>query len=607
MAINDDSTSLSQDYILMNDIDVAENILFTPIGTETFPFTGTFDGRNFTISNITFSDATMDCVGFFGYTEDASISNLVLKNVSFEGYDFVGGLIGLAGNTSISNSSVINTNSHQISGNDFVGGFVGAMLDSDISNSYATGNVEGIDSVGGLVGSMTSSSIHGSYATGNVEGDDVVGGFVGNMDDSLIFDCYATGDADGGNEVGGFVGTMRSSSSISWSYAMGDAEGTDPTNVGGFVGLLLSPATVVDSFYVGTPGSTTDGSFVDSSELMQIDTFKAINGYVSMDWDISDFLDSTATWYINEGQDYPKFYWQILSTTYTITFDSDSGTGISSQMINGGDLVTQPSDPVKSGYAFVEWQLDGVEYDFSEPVISDLTLTAIYIATHTVTFNSDGGTVISSQTINDGDLVTQPADPVKSNYAFVEWQSNGVEYDFSEPVTSDLTLTAIYIATHTVTFNSDGGTVISSQTINDGDLVTQPADPVKSNYAFVKWQSNGVEYDFSEPVTSDLTLVAIYTSARSNGGGSGSGSAKIVDNASQNNELQNNTPQNNTPQNNTPQNNTPQNNELQNNTPQNNNSTEQENPNSLIWWGLGAVLLIAIICGIVYVFYFKKK
>ena len=73
-----------------------------------------------------------------------------------------------------------------------------------------------------------------------------------------------------------------------------------------------------------------------------------------------------------------------------------------------------------------------------------------------------------------------------------------------------VTLTTTSAAAYTVNFNSDGGTDIPSQIVKSGDLVTQPANPVKDGYTFIEWQLNGIVYDFSNPVTSDLILVAVY-------------------------------------------------------------------------------------------------
>lgn len=64
---------------------------------------------------------------------------------------------------------------------------------------------------------------------------------------------------------------------------------------------------------------------------------------------------------------------------YTVTFDSNGGTSVDSQIIVPGGKVVKPENPVKSGVGFVEWQLDGEAYDFDTPVTSDLVLKANWL------------------------------------------------------------------------------------------------------------------------------------------------------------------------------------------------------------------------------------
>lgn len=63
---------------------------------------------------------------------------------------------------------------------------------------------------------------------------------------------------------------------------------------------------------------------------------------------------------------------------------------------------------------------------------------------------------------------------------------------------------------YTVTFNSDGGTTYSSQSIESGKTVSNPGTPVKSGYTFEGWVLNGLSYNFSTSVTSNITLVALW-------------------------------------------------------------------------------------------------
>jgi len=504
-----------------------------------------------------------------GYAENTSIDNCSVVNtylLRISGTNYIGGFVGAMRNSSISNSYT--TSSVKGYGSN-VGGFVGFMDNCSISNSYATGFVTGPitnpvpGNVGGFVGQMSDSVISNSYATGNAEGSvSHGGGFVGFMvANSSIFNSYATGNATGtGNNIGGFVGALDDSTVIDSFYigspgSNDDSKGffidsgdlkkmatfTTLKDNGGYVSKSWSISSSPNSnsiWYINEGNSYPQLNWNDAVSTSYTVTFNSAGGTAIPPQTVNDgdrviqpenpekdgftFVE----WQWNDvAYDFSKPVTEDLTLTatykpvivsHTVTFNSNGGTDVPSQMINDGDLVIQPENPEKDGFTFVEWQWNDVAYDFSKPVTEDLTLNAIYkpvVVSHTVIFNSDGGTVISPQTINDGDSIIQPEDPEKDSFTFVEWQWNDVAYDFSKPVTSDLTLTAIYkpvVVSHTVTFNSAGGTVIPSQTIKNGDPVIQPEDPEKDGFTFVEWQWNDVAYDFSKPVTSDLTLTAIY-------------------------------------------------------------------------------------------------
>jgi uncharacterized repeat protein (TIGR02543 family) len=66
-------------------------------------------------------------------------------------------------------------------------------------------------------------------------------------------------------------------------------------------------------------------------------------------------------------------------------------------------------------------------------------------------------------------------------------------------------------ATYTVTFESNGGNSVSSQTLNSGGTVTCPANPTRSYYIFVDWYNDSgltTLYNFSTPVKGNITLYA---------------------------------------------------------------------------------------------------
>ena len=203
--------------------------------------------------------------------------------------------------------------------------------------------------------------------------------------------------------------------------------------------------------------------------------------------------------------------------THTVTFDTANGGAPVKVTVVDGEPVGKPADPTYDGYTFAGWALDGEPYNFDTPVTGDITLTAQWEkpAEYTVTFDTQGGTPVASQTVTENGTVTRPADPTRDGYTFKGWTLNGQPYDFGTPVTGNLTLTAVWEenktpqpVTHKVTFDTNGGSAVDSQTVDDGATAVKPADPTRDGYTFNGWTLNGKPYDFSRPVTGDITLEA---------------------------------------------------------------------------------------------------
>ena len=64
---------------------------------------------------------------------------------------------------------------------------------------------------------------------------------------------------------------------------------------------------------------------------------------------------------------------------------------------------------------------------------------------------------------------------------------------------------------YTVNFDSDGGSFITAQTVESGKTAVEPRSPTKSGYTFDDWYKDSSVFDFSTPITSDLTLKAKWT------------------------------------------------------------------------------------------------
>lgn len=112
--------------------------------------------------------------------------------------------------------------------------------------------------------------------------------------------------------------------------------------------------------------------------------------------------------------------------------------------------------------------------------------------TVTYMYGELGGTY-AEQIVQADETAIHPDNPAKSGYTFCGWYTNeactdGNEYDFTAPVTKDLTLTAKWTAnSYTIAFDTDGGSKIDPITQDYGTAITVPADPTKTGYTFAGW------------------------------------------------------------------------------------------------------------------------
>ena len=124
-----------------------------------------------------------------------------------------------------------------------------------------------------------------------------------------------------------------------------------------------------------------------------------------------------------------------------------------------------------------------------------------------------------TQYLIDGEKASRIKDPTTYNRTFVGWYTDAAltnAYDFNSPVTADLDLYPKWTArTYTVTFNSNGGSSVASQAVEEYKTASKPDDPTKDGYTFGGWYRNASltnEYTFTTAVTSNITLYAKWYS-----------------------------------------------------------------------------------------------
>ena len=127
----------------------------------------------------------------------------------------------------------------------------------------------------------------------------------------------------------------------------------------------------------------------------------------------------------------------------------------------------------------------------------------------------------------------------KANYTVKGIAENGYTISGAQTVTNEAdsaTITAVYAATgskssggsgrtkrYTVSFNTNGGNKITSQTVAKDNSVKEPTAPIKENFEFAGWYTDKkltTKYDFTEKVTKSFTLYAKWTEQKQENGGS---------------------------------------------------------------------------------------
>jgi len=290
----------SKHFRLINDIDLSD-LEWQSIGNQTNPFTGSFDGRGFSITNLQVENRG-SYTGLFGFVKGGRIKGVLLTNV-------------------------------YLTGSDYTAALAGRVEKSRITNCGAEGKVFGKFNTGGLIGYSNSSKVERCYASVNVYSNESnIGGLIGNCDmANQVVNCYATGNVEGGNNVGGLVGYVGDRSEVSNSYSIGRVSenykpnsligsilkaiiskrrSTEKVNenqyVGGLIGKQGLYCNITASFWnTETSGQTLSagGVGITTGEFLQEST------YYNTNWDFAD------TWklinfnpYIRDT--YPFLAWQ---------------------------------------------------------------------------------------------------------------------------------------------------------------------------------------------------------------------------------------------------------------------------------------------------------
>ena len=210
------------------------------------------------------------------------------------------------------------------------------------------------------------------------------------------------------------------------------------------------------------------------------------DGYEFVNWTKGDDVVSTDNPYTFTAVADLALVANFKAIKYDVTFDVDGVK--TTESLDYGTVITKPEDPAKEGYTFAGWDPEFVE-GATVPV-GGITYTATWtVNSHTITFNTNGGSEIEPMTLDYGTAIVLPDAPTREGYEFAGWAEEVPE---TMP-DRDLVLNATWnVLQYTVKFVVDG-VAVYEESLDYGTVVTKPADPVKEGYTFAGWDPEFVE------------------------------------------------------------------------------------------------------------------
>lgn len=242
------SAMLTADIDLKNYCHAAEDgkelLSWIPIGNDNYRWEGKMDGQGHTISNLYIKTA-QNYVGLFGYTDGATIQDLIFDYAKVENVSTCTGILaGYACGDSPSHiKGIKTTNNCTLIGQRVTGGIVGEAQ-INLENCENHSSVKGTSDVGGIAGSSTYKNIKCCTNYGTVENNNSsIGGIIGSADRPSIEDCANYGKITStGWLVGGIAGQTLINCSIQNVFSYGDVTNTND-NPGIIIGRVHGTLT----------------------------------------------------------------------------------------------------------------------------------------------------------------------------------------------------------------------------------------------------------------------------------------------------------------------------------------------------------------------------
>ncbi len=328
-----------------------------------------------------------------------------------------------------------------------------------ISGNQATGGGAGIFL--NWIRPQITVNIHNALITGNKAPE---GAGVYIMDDwtqADIADCTISGNTATAGVGGGLLSSGNTSSSGTTGTTVRNSaivnnlasiEGSD-VYVGSSSIVKLCAADAKAPVYLGLPADVTNKPVTGWYEDYATDAATNTKRYVNQD--PTERVEKTG--YATLTTDDSSYFALIAApaiTNHIVSFDLQGKGTLPDEEVEDGEKATEPDPaPTADGFVFGGWYTEPEctnLYNFDTPVTADITLYAQWIPLMTVTFDVQGhGVAPAPQVIPSGSVATEPAAPTADGFRFGGWYTEAActnLYDFSTPVTANMTLFAKWTA-----------------------------------------------------------------------------------------------------------------------------------------------------------------
>ena len=262
----------------------------------------------------------------------------------------------------------------------------------------------------------------------------------------------------------------------------------------------------------------------DSNYTLPNNTFNAPAGKIFKCWKIGETYKNPGDKIVVSANTTIYAEWEKVEIKYTISFDSNFGTGeMESIRVDENEVFTLPNSSftAPNGKKFESWKIDN---DYFAPgreitITKDITVKAIWsdviINQYSVTFLSNGGTgEMNDVTVNENDIYVLPncLFEAPAHMKFLNWEIDGKDIkDNKITVTRDTVIVAKWeYITYEIIFNANGGEGDNiSLTINEGETIILPGNYFKApeNKQFKSWNVDGIEKQIGDEIIISKALV----------------------------------------------------------------------------------------------------